>query len=434
MAEIVSMPKLGFDMAEGLLVRWAVEEGKSVEKGQLLAEIETDKATVEVESPFGGTVLKHLVAQNTLVPVNLPIAVIGAVGESVDLSGFASALPTAPTAGAGGAAPPPEKAAATESAQAPAGRPIATTSPASGSQSPTDGNRLPDGVRASPLARNVARQHGVPLAGVPGSGPKGRVIRRDVEAFLESPEPLSARPASAVSSSRSPLAEDRRVPLSKLRQTIGRRMTEAKQGLPHFYVTYDYDLDELMGIREQSNAMLAESKIKLSVNDFVIKAAALTLREFPNLNASLGTGEVIQFSQINIGIAVAVPNGLLTVVCRDADYMSISQISANVKAMAGRAREGKVHPEDISGSTFTTSNLGMYGVDEFAAIINPPEAAILALGAARQTAVVKAGAVLPGWRMKATISVDHRVSDGAEAAEFMQAMARYLESPLRMMV
>jgi pyruvate dehydrogenase E2 component (dihydrolipoamide acetyltransferase) len=410
MAEIVNMPKLGFDMAEGLLVRWAVQEGQTVEKGALLAEIETDKATIEVESPHGGIVLKHLVPEQTLVPIYAPIAVVGAAGE--DISDLAAGSASAEGGRAPQVAAPPQ-----ESAPAPA--PV---------QSAPDGARLPDGVRASPLARNIAKAEGVNLAKVNGSGPQGRIVRKDVEAYLSAPKAgLGAAPAFASAD-----REDTAVKLTKLRQAIGRRMTESKQWFPHFYVTYDYNLDALMAIREQVNAAL--DGVKLSINDFIIKAAALTLREFPNLNASLGDGEVIRHGRINIGVAVAVEGGLLTVVAHDADAKTLSQISAEVKAKAERVRAGKVQPDDVSGSTFTTSNLGMFGVDDFTAIINPPEAAILALGAAKQAPVVKDGALAIGWRMKATISVDHRVSDGAEAAAFMRALAKYLEEPVRMMV
>ncbi len=415
MAEIVTMPKLGFDMAEGVLVRWVVAEGESVQKGDLLAEIETDKATVEVEAPYSGVVLKHLVGENAVVPVNDPIAVIGEPGEEIpDLGGEA-----APQA----VEHPPDREAAPDRA-----------TPPERAAEPAGGNgRLPDGVRASPLARKLAREHGIDLRQVPGSGPRGRVVKKDVQAFLAAPPAatpaLAPAPAFAV-----PAAEDTTLPLTKLRQAIGRRMTESKQWTPHFYVTYEYDLDKLMSLRKQANAALKEQGLKLSVNDFVIKAAALTLRQFPNLNASLGEGVLVRHGHINIGVAVATERGLLTVVCKDADHKSLSQIATEVKDMAVRAREGKVKSEDVEGSTFTTSNLGMYGVEEFVAIINPPEACILAIGAARQVPVVKDGQLATGWRMKATLSADHRVTDGAEAAQFMQAMSKYLEEPLRLMV
>lgn len=417
MADVVTMPKLGFDMAEGVLIRWAVAVGEAVEKGQLLAEIETDKATVEVESPYSGTVLRHIVPEDSVVPINDPIAVIGQAGEDFSALNLGE--------------PPAEKAAPVEEADTPSAPPAA----APGLVEAEAGTTLPDGVRASPLARNIARANNVNLSEVNGTGPQGRIVKKDIEDYLAAgPVPaatgraLAAAPSFAVAAK-----EDRTVKLTKLRQAIGRRLTESKQWYPHFYVTYDYDLDRLMETRKELNTMFADDGVKLSVNDFIIKAVALALRDYPNLNASLGDGEVIQYGHINIGVAVAVEGGLLTVVCSDADMKSLRQISWEVKEKANRVRAGKVQPDDVSGSTFTTSNLGMYGVDEFTAIINPPEAAILALGGARQTPVVKNGELAVGWRMKATISVDHRVSDGAEAAEFMRELAKYLEQPLRMM-
>jgi pyruvate dehydrogenase E2 component (dihydrolipoamide acetyltransferase) len=418
MAEIVTMPKLGFDMAEGLLVRWVVSEGDAVKKGELLAEIETDKATVEVESPYDGVVLKHIVGEDSVVPINDPIAVVGEAGEEVDLDALVG------SAGAEEDTPAAQDSAADASA-APA--PVAM-------EAADEGAQLPDGVRASPLARKVAKDSGVNITQVNGSGPKGRIVKKDVEAFVAGGGAKAAPSLGAAPTFATAAGEDVIVPLTKLRQAIGRRLTESKQHFPHFYVTYDYDLDKLMQVRKEANAMLADSGGKLSVNDFIIKAAALTLRKYPNLNAALGDGVVIQKGEINIGIAVAVEGGLLTVVAKNADFKPLSVISAEVKEMAGRVRSGKIHPEDVSGSTFTTSNLGMYGVDEFTAIINPPEAAILALGGARQEPVVKNGEIVIGWKMKATISVDHRVSDGAEAAEFMKAMAAYLENPAMMIV
>jgi pyruvate dehydrogenase E2 component (dihydrolipoamide acetyltransferase) len=227
--------------------------------------------------------------------------------------------------------------------------------------------------------------------------------------------------------------EDELIAPSKLRQIIARRMTEAKQTVPHFYVTHEYKVDALLAMRAQYNAILPEDE-KTSVNDFIVKAVALTLRDFPNLNSASQGDKVLRHGAVNIGVAVAVEGGLLTIVCKDADQKPLRQISAEVKAMAGRARAGKVHPEDIEGSTFSVSNLGMFDVENFAAIINPPEAGILAVGSAREVPVIENGQIKVGWRMKATISVDHRVSDGVEGAQFMQALAKYLEEPLRLLM
>jgi len=414
MAEIINMPKLGFDMAEGLLVRWVKQVGENINKGDILAEIETDKATVEVESHASGVVLQLIVDQGTMVPVNAPIAIVGAAGEKVD----------APTA-----APAPQKAEAKAEAA-----PQTAPTPA-----PTQQTSVPlttGPVKASPLAKKVAKDNNVNLASLQGSGPNGRIVRKDVESAL------AGGTQSAVSSKQTaqptyqlPITtpDDKVVATTKLRQAIGRRLVESKTTIPHFYVTHEYKMDALMDMRKQANAYLPDNE-KLSVNDFILKAVALSLRQFPNLNATIKGNEIIQFGHVNVGVAVTVPGGLMTVVVKDTDQKMLRQISAEVKTMAGRAREGKVKPEDVDGSTFSTSNLGMYDVEDFIAIINPPEAAILAISSAREVPVVDNGQVKPGWRMKATISVDHRVSDGAEAAQFMQALAGFLENPVRMLV
>ena len=414
MAETINMPKLGFDMAEGLLVRWVKQVGETINKGDVLAEIETDKATVEVESSASGVVLSHIVDQGTIVPVNAPIAIVGAAGEKVD----------APAA-------TPSKVESPKSEEKPAAQTAPTAAPVAQTSAPAESGP----VKASPLARKVAKDNGVNLASLQGTGPGGRVVRKDVEAALSSGQ------TSAVSRSSAPITnyqlpvstEDKVIATTKLRQAIGRRLVESKQTIPHFYVTHEYKMEAVMEMRKQINAYLGDNE-KVSVNDFIIKATALTLRQFPNLNATIKGNEIIQFGHVNVSVAVTVPGGLMTVVVKDADVKSLRQISGEIKAMAGRAREGKVKPEDVDGSTFSTSNLGMYDVEEFIAIVNPPEAAILAIGSAKETPVVVNGEIKIGSRMKATISVDHRVSDGAEAAQFMQKLAEFLENPVRMLV
>jgi pyruvate dehydrogenase E2 component (dihydrolipoamide acetyltransferase) len=264
---------------------------------------------------------------------------------------------------------------------------------------------------------------------VKGSGPEGRITRKDIESHVAAAKAAPSPSFPSVSVSR----EDTTVPLTKLRSIIARRMTESKTSVPHFYVTVEVDMEAVLDLRKQLNIMMGDSG-KLSVNDFIVKAAALALRDYPNLNASFNGDHIVRRGHINIGNAVSVEAGLLTVVVKDADAKSLAQISGEVKAMAARAREGKVKPDDIEGSTFTISNLGMYDVDSFVAIINPPDAAILAVGSARQVPVVKNGALAAGWRMKATISADHRVTDGAEAAQFMQDLKKKLEEPLRLML
>ncbi|RJP54617.1 MAG: 2-oxo acid dehydrogenase subunit E2 [Anaerolineaceae bacterium] len=417
MAETINMPKLGFDMAEGVLVRWVKQVGEQINKGDVLAEIETDKATVEVESPASGVVLQFIVEQGDVVPVNAPIAIVGEAGEVVGEQLSASSGQSKVESGKSA----DEKPLPTQ--PAPAFAPQAVPS--------SDSSSL---VKASPLAKKIAKENQLDLSRIQGTGPNGRIVRKDVEAALASGQisKIESRP-SPVYASRITNYEDETVQLTKLRQAIARRMTESKTSVPHFYVTHEYKMDAVIAMRKQINEYLPDDE-KLSVNDFIVKAAALSLREFPNLNASFAGDKVICHGAVNVGIAVAVENGLLTIAHKDTDQKSMRQISGEIKGMVARAREGKVKPDDIEGSTFSISNLGMYDVENFIAIVNPPEAAILAVGSAREVPVVENGEITPGWRMKATISVDHRVSDGAEAAQFMQKLAEFLENPVRMLV
>jgi len=443
MAETVTMPKLGFDMAEGTLVRWVKAEGDNVKKGDVLAEIETDKATVEVESTFSGVMSRHLVEQGAVVPVGSPIAIIGAPGEKVETG------PAAPSSAAA-----PEKTAAPVQEKSPS--PAALVEPAAG---PASAETLANAgiVRASPLAKRIASDRAVDLRLLHGSGPEGRIVRKDVEAFLAS---APAAPAEVPSQAAVPVAvpapvkpaqaavtvpmpppswlsgetpADQHIPVEKLRAAIGRRMADSKQHVPHFYVTHEYNMEAVMQMRSEINAMLPDEQ-KLSVNDFIVKAVGLALRQFPNLNASLAENEVVRHGRVNVGVAVALSNGLMTVVVKDADRKPLRLISQEVKEMVARARLGKVRTEDIEGSTFSISNLGMFDVEHFVAIINPPEAAILAIGSAKQVPVVVNGEVKVGTRMRATLSADHRVTDGAEGAQFLQALAALLEQPLRLLI
>jgi len=416
MAETINMPKLGFDMAEGLLVRWVKQVGETIHKGDVLAEIETDKATVEVESSATGVVLQLIVDQGTLVPVNAPIAIVGKAGEVISNLLLVN-----------GEKKVDEKPAAQT-------QQIVDSAP----QAVASADGAP--VKASPLAKKIARDQKVDLSKVQGTGPGGRIVRRDIEAALSSNQSSVTSEQSLQSNYQLPITNygDKVIQSTKLRQAIGRRLVESKTTIPHFYVTHEFKMDALLDMRKQVNAYLPDNE-KVSVNDFILKGVALSLRQFPNLNATLNGDKIVQFGHVNVGVAVTVPGGLMTVVVKDTDQKTLRQISGEVKVMAARAREGKVKPDDIDGSTFSTSNLGMYDVEDFIAIINPPEAAILAISSAREVpVVVRADGHPPqlevGWRMKATISVDHRVSDGAEAAQFMQALAGFLEGPVRMLV
>ena len=452
MADTVIMPKLGFDMAEGTLVRWVKMEGDTVKKGDVLAEIETDKATVEVESNFGGVLNKHLVEQGAVVPVGSAIAIIGAPGENVTGAGEAVAAPS-PAAS-------PEKTAVPIQAQA---------APSTGPAVPAASAASAGELKVSPLARRIASDHTVDLHLLHGSGPEGRIVRKDVEAYLAGApaakppvqastptpaakaqiepqaqpqaQPPAPKPAAAPASTPLPppawqageVLADQHVPFERLRAAIGRRMADSKQHVPHFYVTHEYDMEAVMKMRSEINAMLPDEQ-KLSVNDFIVKAVGLALHQFPNLNASLTENEVIRHGRINVGVAVAMSNGLMTVVVKDADRKPLRLISQEVKEMVARARQGKVRTDDIEGSTFSISNLGMFDVEHFIAIINPPEAAILAVGSAKQVPVVVNGELKVGTRMRATLSADHRVTDGAEGAQFLQALAVALEQPLRLLI
>jgi pyruvate dehydrogenase E2 component (dihydrolipoamide acetyltransferase) len=434
MAETISMPKLGFDMAEGTLVRWVKTEGESINKGDVLAEIETDKATVEVESTHSGVIHRLLVEPGSIVPVGTPIAVIAAPGEKVEEKAEEGGKPAASPAGtpaAAAAKPSPAVSTPTEVVVAPAGP-----------------------VHASPLARRIAKENAIDLGQVRGSGPEGRIVRKDIEAALAS------RSASAAVSAVAPVVfapaakaltpapggpapmpypvlgevpADQVIPLSKLKATVGRRTQEAKATVPHFYVCHEYNMEGVMALRKQLNAFVPDDQ-KLSVNDFIVRAVALTLRQFPNVNATIKGNEIIRHGHIHVGNAVSTENGLLTVVSKDADQKPLRVLSTEIKAMAARARIGKVRLEDIEGSTFSISNLGMYDVENFLAIINPPEAAILAVSSAKQVPVVVNGELRVGTRMKTTLSADHRVSDGAEAAQFLQALAVLLEDPYRLLM
>jgi pyruvate dehydrogenase E2 component (dihydrolipoamide acetyltransferase) len=415
MAELVNMPKLGFDMAEGVLVRWVVSEGEPIEKGNVLAEIETDKATVEVEASATGTVRKHLVSEGTSVPVGDAIALIGDPEEEIDLESLIGRQTDISTQVEQGSEPGPI-----------VETPMVETIPGS-----LEGD-FPEGLKASPVARRMAHELGIALATLKGSGPGGRIVKRDVESASVVPE--SRLPGSSpVSIAAGDRIREQRLPLTKLRSAIGRRMVQSKQQLPHFYVTTEVDAEPMLTTRAQINPALPEGE-KLTVNDFIVKAAALALREFPNLNASLEGDQIHRHGSINVGIAVAVEDGLLTVVTRDTDLKSLRQLSLETRAMVERTRSGKVKPEDVEGSTFTVSNLGMYDVDHFIAIINPPEAAILAIGSVHDVPVIRHGQVVPGKRMKVTLSADHRVTDGAEVAQWLEVFKRYIEQPALLLI
>lgn len=443
MAEPIIMPKLGFDMAEGTLINWTVEIGQAIKKGDVIAEIETDKATIEIETTVEGTVLQLLAEPGDVVAVGSPIGYVGAEGE-------------APPEGAA-----PAKAAPVAEEPAPvAPAPVAQAAPAPAAGVAEAGG---DGfLKISPIARRLADERGIDPRRVKGTGPGGRITKKDIESFpigeapaaplaAAAPAPPKAAPAVPATPPIPPEAtrptmptfteipsgpDVEIIPLSRIRARIGQRLVESKQFVPHFYVTSDIDVAAALALRAQLNASISDEAGKISVNDLIVKAAALALRRFPNLNSHYYGDKLVRHKRINIGIAVALPEGgLVNVTSYDADKASLGTMAANHRDMITRAREGKVKPHEIEGSTFSVSNLGPFDVDHFSAIINPPEAGILAVGSAKKVPVVlEDGTLGVGMRMKATISVDHRVSDGVEAAEFMQALKELLENPMRLLI
>jgi pyruvate dehydrogenase E2 component (dihydrolipoamide acetyltransferase) len=434
MATQVLMPALSPTMEEGTLAKWLVKVGDTVKSGQILAEIETDKATMEFEAVDEGTIGELLVAEGTAgVKVNAPIAVILAEGESAGVSPAPKAAPAA--------------AAAPATAPAPAPGPASVVAPASVVQS---GAR----VFASPLARRIAAEKGLDLTQVKGSGPHGRIVRADVEGVVATPVVAAAptaatapaktavpapaaAPTSASAETVAKMFVDRAydvVPLDGMRKTIAARLSEAKQTIPHFYLRRSVELDALMAFRETLNAQLAPRGVKLSINDFIIKACAMALQKVPDANAVWAGDRIFRMSSSDVAVAVAIEGGLFTPVLRDAHLKSLSALSAEMKDLAARAKTRKLAPQEYQGGSFAISNLGMMGIENFDAVINPPHGSILAVGAGiRKPVVGKDGNLSVATVMSMTLSVDHRVIDGALGAEFLKAIIDNLDAPLAML-
>ncbi|ASR39292.1 dihydrolipoamide acetyltransferase [Prauserella marina] len=394
------MPRLSDTMEDGVIVAWHKQVGDQVGKGEVLAEIETDKAIMELESYDEGILERVLVAEGERVAIGTPIGIVG------DGTGSASPAPV------------------------PAPAAVAATPLVAGAAAVVpDGER---GPKSSPLARKVARELGVELAGVAGTGPGGRIIRRDVESAAREAADTPA-PASAVSTVEA--GEDTElVPLSSMRRVAAKRLTESKQQAPHFYLTSAIDVTELLAFRGTVNATLAGAGgPKVSVNDLIVKAVAVALRENPDVNVSFAGDDLARHKRINLGIAVAVPDGLVVPVVPDADRKSVSEIAAEAREKGERAREGKLKAAEMSGGTFTISNLGMFGIEQFAAVINPPEAAILAVGAAAEEVKVVEGEFVARKILRVTLSADHRAVDGATGARFLSTLTGLLEAPLRIL-
>ena len=431
MATTILMPALSPTMTEGKLAQWLKAEGETVSAGDVIAEIETDKATMEVEAVDEGVLGKIVVAAGTDgVAVNSVIAVLLEDGEDlsdVDIAGLAAAAAPASPAPA---SPAPAPAAAPPVAAPPAPVAAAQAAPPAAAVA-ASGTR----IFASPLARRIAADAGLDLGHVSGSGPRGRIVKRDVEAAIASGVSAAApaAPAAPVAVGAMPGMPDYiAIPNSMMRKTIARRLSESKQQAPHFYLTVDCRLDELLELRKKLNNNATD--FKLSVNDLIIRAAALALKQVPAANASWFEDEIRQWQAVDISVAVAIDGGLITPIIRGAEGKGLKQISAEMKDLAGRARDGKLLPEEYQGGTFSISNLGMFGIKEFAAVINPPQGAILAVGAGEQRPVVNDGELAVATVMSCTLSSDHRVVDGAVGAEFMQAFKLLIEDPLKMLL
>ncbi len=398
---------------DGTLLNWLVEVGETVNSGEVIAEMDADKATLEIEAPASGVLLARRAEVGDSISEG---DVLGQLGEPEE-----SAASEGAAAGAAAAAP-------------------AATNGAAAAATPVVEEELPEGrARISPVARRLARERGIDLARLRGSGPGGRIVRADVENYKEAvpaPAPAAAAIPAAVQRTPPPESEDvEHVRPNSMRRRIAATTIESQQTIPHFYITMEIDAAPLQSFRRQLNASLPEGGTRVTVNDLVVKATALTLRDFPNLNSHWYGDRILRFRRINVGIAVALTGGgLMYVVAQDADKTPLAELAAGNRAMALRAREGRVKLSDLTGATFSTSNLGAWGVAHFAAVINPPEAGVLAFGAATKTPVVtEDGRLAVGERMNATISIDHRVSDGAEGAAFMQAFRQRLEAPLALL-
>jgi pyruvate dehydrogenase E2 component (dihydrolipoamide acetyltransferase) len=452
----VVLAKLSPTMEEGTIVKWSKNEGDAVKVGDVLAEIETDKANMEMEALGAGVLRKILVPAGGKAPVGALIGVIADPNEDI-----APLLASAAPAPAAAPAPPaPAPAAAPEAPAAPPQAPVAEVPAPPAEPRPPAPRRsdpptepmivLPQAVpaeaegergrvKASPLARSMAAAHNIPLDSVHGSGPGGRVIKRDIESWSAPAPQRTARPAPVASSAPAAAAPPQpsvvpgqELPLSSMRRTIARRLSESMQGAPHFYVTVEIDMGPAVDLKEQ---LLRGENTKVSFNDFVVKACAKALTRFPTVNASWGGDKILTHGEVHVGVAVAIPDGLIVPVVRNADRKPVLEISREVRDLATRARDRKLKPEEFTGSTFSISNLGMMDVSQFTAIINPPESAILAVGSVRKAPVVGPGdQIRVGHRMNVTLSSEHRVIDGATAAQFLGEVRRLLENPVSLFV
>jgi pyruvate dehydrogenase E2 component (dihydrolipoamide acetyltransferase) len=434
MATVIRMPAALAGATEGAIQTWLATEGQSIEVGEPLAEIETEKATVEYAAEVAGTVGRLLAEPGQNVAVGEPIAVILAAGEAADAvdSALASAGvdAPAPVATAAPVAPEPETAdGGSPEAPPSAPNPVAETETETGTVEATAASADGDRVFASPIVRRLAKERGIDLASIAGTGPGGRIVRRDLDAVAASAA-ASTRSTAAAPASRSS-AGYTDVPLTRMRKAIARRLTESKTTVPHFYVVAHCRVDRLMTLRAEANEV---SPRKLSVNDFVLKAVALALRDVPAANATWNGDSIRQYDSVDLAVAVAIEGGLTTPVLRGVETLAVGEIAEQVADLAERARSGSLQQHELEGGSFSVSNLGMYGVDEFSAILNPPHAGILAVSAAKQQPVVDDGQLAVGTVMTVTLSADHRVVDGAIAAEWIRRFTELIEHPVGLLL
>lgn len=421
MAEIIYMPKLSDTMTEGVVAEWTKKVGDKVSSGEVLAEIETDKATMEFESFYDGVLLHIGVEKGKAAPVNSVLAVIGKEGEDISalLANAAAGAPAAP-------AKEEAKPAAPAAAPAPTPAPVPVAPAAAAPAAPVSTSNGNGRVFASPLAKKIAEEKGIDISAVAGTGESGRIVKRDVDHYI--PYTPAARVASSAPAGVESFIDEN---ISQMRKTIARRLAESKFTAPHFYLTLDIDMDNAMKARKSMNQM---DGVKISFNDMVIKAVAMSLKQHPAINSSW-LGDVIRRNHhVHIGVAVAVDEGLLVPVVRFADTKGLVQIGSEVRDYAQKAKDKKLQPSDWEGNTFTISNLGMFGIEAFTAIVNPPDSCILAVGGIKEVPVVKNGQVVPGNVMKVTLSCDHRVVDGASGAAFLQTFKNYMENPVNMLL
>ena len=428
MAIKIEMPKLSDTMEEGVIAKWNISEGDKVEAGDVIAEVETDKATMEVEAFDPGTVLKILVNEGDAVPLGGIMAIVGDEGEDIsdllDEAGKANGDSSSGDSSSDESSGDEKK----ESSKKKDFDPILDDVESKKKKSESeDSSEEDERVKASPLAKKMAEDKGIKLSDVDGSGPDGRIIKRDIENY----DPSQARKESGVQVPSFASEEDEEIKVSQMRKVIARRLSESKFNNPHFYETIDIDMEKAIEARSALNEI---SDVKISFNDIVVKASAMALRKHPEINSSWLGDSIRKHGDVNVAVAVAIDEGLMTPVLNHTDKKTLQQISAETRELAGLARDRKLQPEQMEGSTFTISNLGMFGIEEFTVIINPPNACILAVGAIRDVPVVKNGEVVPGKRMKVTLSSDHRIVDGAKAASFLNTLRTMIENPLAMML